>query len=478
MVDYMEKINDDALKELCKLIGIETIQSMLKKNNRLFSRIKPGSFRVESLSDDEVVSLIVKNRCEFDIKKYANHFCDKILKKMAVNSVEDKKDIAEKIRQSPFAKNIDLFFGLCDTKFSEAEKDEIQKLVFYAVNRDDKSVSDLQNKLYAAQDEVFRLNEFVKSLKNDLEENKKLVSELQERIASEDKIQCSVIQGEKYQYRSICKVKEIYKFVMRLADITEDGYVKKFIEDKNRMTYFDNRKDIIRRDGPADLGQVAVWDWRADKNLNNVTDYVIAEYVDTIMPIEIIYPEDCYCIKDIIEMMKNEGVYVEKHLPKCLLSIKRDNEQIEAVFLEEKEYKVSNCRLKINEDVFKVRVYTFNKNQVVELDNQKDYYYRVGMGIPNRVEKICSDYDIVRYVILNNGTWPLFKELGATRNQWQFAKNFIEYLNKENIIKDIASKVDCSDERAGQLLDEFKENVDRYIDGDTIEDSQIVDKLA
>ena len=89
--------------------------------------------------------------------------------------------------------------------------------------------------------------------------------------------------------------------------------------------------------------------------------------------------------------------------------------------------------MKLSKSV-KVKVYTFNKNQVVELDNQKDYYYKVEMDIPNRVEKICSDYDIVRYVILSNGTWPVFKELGVTRNQWQIAKKFIEYLNKENII--------------------------------------------
>ena len=89
MVDYMEKINDDDLKELYKLIGIKTIKSMLKTKNRLFSRIKPGGFRVESLSDDEVISLMVKNRCEFDIKKYANHYCDEMLKKMAVDSVDD-----------------------------------------------------------------------------------------------------------------------------------------------------------------------------------------------------------------------------------------------------------------------------------------------------------------------------------------------------------------------------------------------------
>ena len=76
MVDYMEKINDDDLKELYKLIGIKTIKSMLKTKNRLFSRIKPGGFRVESLSDDEVISLMVKNRCEFDIKNYANQYCD------------------------------------------------------------------------------------------------------------------------------------------------------------------------------------------------------------------------------------------------------------------------------------------------------------------------------------------------------------------------------------------------------------------
>ena len=47
MVDYMEKINDDDLKELYKLIGIKTIKSMLKTKNRLFSRIKPGGFRVD-----------------------------------------------------------------------------------------------------------------------------------------------------------------------------------------------------------------------------------------------------------------------------------------------------------------------------------------------------------------------------------------------------------------------------------------------
>ena len=64
MVDYMEKLNDDDLKALCKLIGINAIKIMLKKNNRLFARIKPGGYRVEVLSDDEVVSLIVKNRCE------------------------------------------------------------------------------------------------------------------------------------------------------------------------------------------------------------------------------------------------------------------------------------------------------------------------------------------------------------------------------------------------------------------------------
>ena len=472
MVDYMEKLNDDDLKALCKLIGINAIKIMLKKNNRLFARIKPGGYRVEVLSDDEVVSLIVKNRCEFDIKKYANHLCDKMVKKIAINGEEDKKHIAQKIMRSPFAKNIDLFFGLCDTKFSEIEKDEIKKLVFSDANRNDEGVRALQNKLKIASNENSILKNTIKSLQDDLIERDKMVSALQERIDVADNMVTYVVNtGENYQHRSICKIEDECDYVIRLADITADGYIEKFIQNKDEDKYFSNRKKIYRKDGPQNSEGVAVWDWSSERIANDIRDYVKSKYIGFIVPIEVISVSNCYSIKELIYILQNEGVYVEKHISKCLLSIKRDNEQIEAVFLEEKDYKVSNCKLKINEDVFKVRVYTFNKNQVVELDNQKDYYYRVEMGIPNRVEKICSDYDIVRYVILNNGTWPLFKELGATRNQWQFAKNFIEYLNKENIIKDIASKVDCSDERAGQLLYEFKENVDKYIDGDTIEDS-------
>lgn len=472
MVDYMEKINDDDLKELYKLIGIKTIKSMLKTNNRLFSRIKPGGFRVESLSDDEVISLMVKNRCEFDIKKYANHYCDEMLKKMAVDSVEDKKNIVEKIRQSPLAKNIDLFFRLCDTKFSETEKDEIKKLVFSGANRTYEGVRALQNKLKIASNENSKLKNIIKSLQDSLNERDKMVSALQERIdVADNMVTYAANTSENYQYRSICKIEDNCNYVIRLADITADGYIEKFIQNKDEDKYFSNRKKIYRKDGPQNSESVAVWDWSPERIANDVRDYVKSKYIDFIMPIEIILVPNCYSIKDLTNILQNQGVYVEKHITKCLLSIKRDNEQIEAVFLEEKEYNVSNCRLKINEDVFKVRVYTFNKNQVVELDNQKDYYYKVEMGIPNRVEKICSDYDIVRYVILSNGTWPVFKELGVTRNQWQIAKKFIEYLNKENIIKDIAAKVDCSEKKAEQLLDEFKANVDKYIDGNTIEDS-------
>lgn len=471
MVDYMEKINDDDLKELCKLIGIKTIKKMLKKNNRLFSRIKPGGFRVESLTDDEVLSLMVENRSDFAIKDYANHFCDKMLKKMAVDSVEDKKNIAEKIMQSPLAKNIDLFFRLCEREFLEAEKKEIKSLTFGDVKKSDKGVSNLKNELDIANYEILRLKERVKFLLTDLDENEKMRSILQERIDKEDKVNYVVNAKESYQYRSICKIDSTCNYVIRLADITEDGYIKKFIQNEDEDKYFANRKKIYRKDGPKNNEGVAVWDWSSECIANDVRDYVKSKYIGFIVPIEIILVSNCYSTKDLIYILQNEGVYVENYLTKCLLSIKRDNERIEAVFLEEKDYKISNCRLKINEDVFRVRVYTFNKNQVVELDNQKEYYYKVEMGIPDRVEKICSDYEIVRYVILNNGNWSLFKDFGLTRNEWQLAKNFIKRLSNENLIKNIAHNVECSSEKAEYLLDEFKANVDKYIDGNTIEDS-------
>lgn len=86
------------------------------------------------------------------------------------------------------------------------------------------------------------------------------------------------------------------------------------------------------------------------------------------------------------------------------------------------------------------------------------------MGEPSGYVSIGNTNEVIRTLILERTTWPLFKEcIGATKAEWKHCKLLLEKICGESLYDAIVQKLNCTLDQAKQAVDDFVNRADVLI---------------
>jgi len=519
-MNYIGVLNEDELTRLCNIVGPRFLKLHYRKNSKEFAKIKPG-FRPTSLSDDAAIALAVKNSnksfissfLNFEIKHWFEEI-DEFLQDQKRNGIPDDEAFINMLSKSVYCDDVSLYCKLSGKELSEKDLANLQKLVSEEVNRIEKEsiqtvyndeeenlkheVKRLTKLLNDSKHELYKVNEdnerHVQELikeKEDLIEKCKKVSEENDnlRIQIEDYHKREVysdsgvsteLSVNENEHISLCCVNnEFYDdkiWLTRLADISENGQVIPFVFNDDLPPRFENRERLIHKDGPNDIGFVGIWNWTAEPNYNDPTkDYVITTYNTTLCAIEIVILPDCGTVQEIVEKLKN-GIDAVITSGKTLFVHIQSDGFLEGVLCNNSDLDIGKSTAKLSGTAINLSQYRINRNDVFKASNNKMYYGKVYLGIPNDIVHTKDTMEIIKSIIIDSISWQNYKGR-ATKNEWKNFKSFVSELRTESVIEKIKKTLFCSTFEAEELLNEFVKNASDYIDANTIDDQIILSAI-
>ncbi len=497
-MDICKVLNMDEITTICNLITGLEFRKYYQNNPKEYEKLKRG-FRAKSLSNEMAVSIAVKNINKPFINSFVNSIVQLWLDQIADAYAENQKEynnldeaLAQTLIDSFFVSDIELYYKLIG---KEPSNDSIQSLYSRIaeiakereINALSNSVDD--NKPTETESELRMNNQYSEELKLATQRTQELeeeVTRLQEELNSaeteirhyqelQDYMDApeDVIESD-YDFISICEVRPVdyngNQFLLRLADIKSDGSIVPFIQDDSQPKQFENRSLIFFKTGPQEEGTVATWEWRAIPNKNDPSkDYVESDFNKSLSPIEVHSLPGCESIGDIIEALKN-GVNESINSYRVLFTTQRDKNHLYGVLCDGDQLIVTGKRVKLDDKAISLPMFSFRRDEVVYLANGKYYYGSIKLGMPKDVVRLKKALEIVKDIVLSRGSWNAFKNAGKTRSEWKIARDFYENMDTSSLLQEIADSCNCSISEAQEIYDDFKANVDDYIDSTTLDD--------
>ena len=516
-MDYISRIDEKELTFICGKVHIKEYTDLFKKNSKEITKIKPG-FRPNKIREEDAVSIAVKHiKYQFinsfindQIKKWLDEIESEISDKVS-EGYDEVNAIAIALNNSAFCENIEIYFTLSlrnaeKTYIDKVKKcmGNVQKTASIDLNVEAKDVvANQSNKSLGLQDdlntcrkklqkyesdiselkEALRVSENrVNNLENEKQKMEAELSNYRFRMRYDDTDKLGDMNSE-YEYVSLCEVtySEYEKdlWLTRLADIDKNGNIEKFYCNEYNEKRFNNRPNLYFNNGPRELGFIGVWNWNAIPNNNDPSrDYVTTHFSQDIEPIQIITFNDCdHDSEKLIKKLKS-GIDSQNIGSKTLFSIHLKNGKYTGFACRDQDLEQNGSLLKLKESVISLPRYDFDKSQIVNFENDKRYFKNITLGLPTEIVYVRDKIDILKTIILSKSTWNSFKEAGKTRAEWKNIRSFLKNMDTTSIIDDIIDKFNCSSKEAKELMNDFMEYVDTYIDGTTIEDDIITSILT
>ncbi len=531
-MNYLTNLTNDQKLELCKLIGGDLFKIAFRQSPKQFNKIKPG-FRPESISPDAAVTLAAKNTDTQFISSFINSHVEGWMKEIEEykadkikEGLNDESASIITLSKSVFYKNPALYYILIGENLSDPEIINKMELIEKAVEEDEKAAIDsamdngqeeadmeeiieLRNRIADLESEVSRrkseLEEVDSRYKKQLHELEVDIESLTANLATttEEKLDLqntlskataelkefkslaryddsSVVENLKseFDHISLCEVTESDiagqdKILVRLADISSDGQIRSFVANDNIEKMYDNRDWLFYREGPTTIGSVAVYEWSARQNRNTPSrDYVEIKYNNQISPVEVIFLQACDSLDGLKSSLKT-GIDVQMTSNRALFSIAFDKGKSVGLLCDKNDLEITAEGVKLKGNINTLPKYSFNKSELAYLGNNHKYIKQINLGLPSEVVRMQNPLEIVRQAVLRRSTWNLLKQQGKTRNDARTIREFIEGLDVNNVLEEISKECLCSQDEANEYLDSFISLADKYINGETIEDSII-----
>lgn len=137
-----------------------------------------------------------------------------------------------------------------------------------------------------------------------------------------------------------------------------------------------------------------------------------------------------------------------------------------------------NGKIILDEECIEVPVYEFASDDILHLDNGLSFYKKAFAGIPNELYQLKSTINIVKDIVLSSISWTAYKTRGLARSEYKAFKEFLDAIPVDDITCKIKTTCHCSDSAAKELLDEFRNAVLRYVDGDSLEDEIVLSAIS
>jgi len=508
MKNYIDSLTKEELRYICERIGGKNLRDDYKRNTKTFNKYKPG-FRPGNLSDDETYNFACANKKLPFVANLLNSHIDEWLKEISEAKASAIKDgqpeniaLIETLAMSFFSEKPELYLKISEAKVLIDNEDVFYYAIKVACENNRRSSaatsidiaeerisqlkymheSEIQTQKEEYEQELKKEGKKIESLNNTIEQYKERLekieserTELGKELESyrelsgytEDEEEIKPKQG--YDYISLC-ITYIDDFrrdrLLRVADIRDGGISDIFVE------YSPEYTRLYRYDGPSKDGSLGVWDWRVVPNKSDPTkDYIETSFNNSIKPIEVIVPEECNTINELLEKLK-KGFPFELHTERVLISV-FDNKKYEGIYcdLKELEDKVGWVKLKAN--VLKLPVYNFYKVDVLAYETIT-ILNKINLGLPAQLIRVKNPLEIVQECLIKKATWPVTQQNGFVRNEYQQIKTFLKDLQTTDLYEDISISCECSLDEAKQYLEDFMNRADNVVIGKTIENDAMV----
>ena len=522
-MNYIELLNKEEKVTLCEIITGKEFKELFRKNEREFSKIQKG-FRSKSLTDQYALFIATINLDSPFIITFINtiveHWLSEIqenIEKLENENYSHSAALATTMLDSYFANNIELYFKLIgnaldsdkysylyermDDIRSEREKNAKTANCIEAIEKENRRLSDQIESFLQSIDTIkAEYEERMQTIEQDKKELTSLLAEAESKIS---KLQSSpsIFENNDSDYLlqfddtdisalpsfnadeivSLCSVVSDYngqKWLIRYADLNNNGHYYIFHRNEDIPPYFTNRDKIFYKDGPSKDGFYGVWTWSAVPNENDPSkDYILSRYNTELDAIELVTFTQATSLDELVSLLK-EGINYQPHSRRVMFSICISKGQHTGILCTAKELNTVNEKTNISKDCIVVPVYEFTNADVIHLDNGLSFYGNAFAGLPSKLYHLKSPLDIVKDIVMSSISWATYKMRDVTRAQYKTFKDFIDAIPVDDITCKIGAACRCSDPAAKELLDEFLSIVWQYVDGDSLEDEIIRSALS
>lgn len=514
-MNYIGLLTKEEKSTLCKIITGKEFKELFKKNEQEFSKMQKG-FRAKTLTEQHALSIAITNIDKTFIAMWINtrveHWLKEIqenIAKLEVEGFSHGAALATTMLDSFFVNNIELYFKLTGNPF---DTDACSNLYERMENIKSERArnAEISNQIKAMEEENHRLSDQVEVAQHsidaikakceeriqELEQDKnKLVSLLAEAQAKISELQTapSAFTSNDADYLarfddtntiilpsdntdeiiSLCGVISDFngqKWLIRYADLNNNGHYYIFRRNEDIPPYFMNRDKIFYKDGPSNDGFYGIWTWSAVPNENDPSkDYILSRYNTEIDAIEIVTITQSTNLDGIVSLLK-KGIEYQPHSRRVMFSIYTSKREYMGILCTTKELNTVNGRTTISGDCIVVPVYEFTGDDIIRLNNGLFFYRNAFAGLPSKLYHLKSPLDIVKNIVFSSISWNAYKTRTVTRAEYRTFKDFIDAIPVDDITHKIGIACRCSNPAAKELLDKFLNIVWKYVDGDSLED--------
>lgn len=265
-------------------------------------------------------------------------------------------------------------------------------------------------------------------------------------------------------FTSLCYITVDYEgriWLNRLADV-EDDILHTPFKSERTDNYFENRDRLYRNDGPTALGTVGIWEWTAIPNRDNPTiDYVQSHYVKDYSPVRVVVLM-AKSLDEVVEQLQNGTARTQAYFCDTLFCYEPKWGQFAGVLCRANEFNISDRCAKLSETVYSLPSYTISSGDIYNWDDRNLRFLKtLQAGEPSGYVSIGNTNEVIRTLILERTTWPLFKEcIGATKAEWKHCKLLLEKICGESLYDAIVQKLNCTLDQAKQAVDDFVNRAD------------------
>lgn len=500
-------------------MDLPSVRYCFQKNPKEFNKIKLGS-SLKKMTDDETVSFLIKN----SNKPFIQSIIQSAVKQW-LSEIKEHRELLENdgfsageallktIPDCVFCDRIVLYFKLNEQEYT----DDYLKLLSDALSLV-KKTSDIaleEHNIELQSEEIEKLNSDITTIRIQLNEEKEHGDALQLELVSVNeqlqKSQCLLNEAtnklriaestisdmnrelerykalERYadegfdssqlssfQFTSIGKVITDYnqfgylqKYIIRLADIANDGSITIFVKDKNLPHYFANRDRLIWNDGPEEENSIGIWNWNATpRDTDPEKDYVVTDFCNSIQFIQIVHLLNCETLDDVVYLLKS-GISIQFTCNKMLFAYE-ENSILYGLLCSTTDFDRNNGKIVLKSCVYTLPQFSIKLSDTIELAGIKIYKY-LSLGIPQSIFQVRDPYEAVKSLIISRFTNANLREYGLSKKEVQHCRSYLTAIPTQTLIQELTIAYNCSSETAQKYIDGFISLADQYLSASDID---------
>lgn len=512
MVNISDLSNDE-IKYICELMYLPSVRRYLQKNIKEFNRIRPG-FTVKKMSDEDILSFLIK----YSHKSLVQDLIRVVVQEWLVQIQDNISELVNQgfssgealIKTIPdcvFAERIELYFKLSDQPYDDkylellsdalslvkrtsttalqehnseivseeiqAANNEIEKLNNQLADRE-QCEKTMQQALDDANESILQyqaqITEFDERFRRMEAESATIKSELDRYTMLERYIDDSgnITQFSQFQHTSIGKVIYDYnragylqKYIIRLADISDDGTIKLFTKDRNLPHYFDNRDRLHCNDGPEEENSIGVWNWSATpRDTDPEKDYVKTQFSYDNKITQIVHLVNCESLDDVVYRLKG-GLSI-RTVCRRILFVYEEDSILNGLLCLEKDFDRISDKVALKVTVYTLPHYCIQQSDEIELAGIR-VLKRLSLGIPKSIHQVRDPYEAVKSLILSRVTNAALREYELSKKEIQRCRSFLKAIPTQTVIQELTLAYNCSNEKAQEYIDGFISLADTYL---------------